>query len=105
MATLEVLGIDRDRTQCECCGKTGLKLTVILARLDADGGLVERLWFGRDCAARATRLRRTGAALEALAEEAQRQRVRQERERALLTPHNVNPAFPFVWAIYSVGNN
>lgn len=77
----KVLGIDNDCDSCECCGRTGLKLTVVLGRLDADRNVVDVVRFGRDCAARATRLRRTGASMEVLATEAQRQAAEAELRR------------------------
>lgn len=97
----KVLGIDRDRTDCECCGKTGLKLTVILGSLDADGNVMGQLWFGRDCAARATRLRRTGAAMESLALQAQADRDRERRQRV----HDVGSTCDTVWILESIGQN
>lgn len=46
-ATLRILGVNDEVTTCECCGKSNLKLTVVLT--DGEG---ER-HYGRDCAARA----------------------------------------------------
>ncbi len=102
MANFKVLGIDNDHTDCECCGKTGLKLTVILGRLDADRNVSEVVHFGRDCAARATLIRRTGAAMEVFAAEAQR-----AAEKAELTKiHEVGEERSVVtWVVESVGNN
>lgn len=45
---MKVLGINDDVTTCECCGKTGLKCTVVLER---DGG--GEVHYGRQCAAKA----------------------------------------------------
>lgn len=42
-----ILGKNDEVTTCECCGKSGLKLTIIMT----DGGTEVR--YGRDCAARA----------------------------------------------------
>lgn len=50
---LKILGITDERTECECCGKTGLKRTVAL---DRDGAVV---YFGSDCAALALMGRKT----------------------------------------------
>lgn len=47
MAILKVLGINDEVTTCECCGRAGLKKTVILS----DGEGEKR--FGVDCAATA----------------------------------------------------
>lgn len=44
---MKLLGINDDVTTCECCGRAGLKCTVVLA---TDGGEV---YYGRDCAAKA----------------------------------------------------
>lgn len=47
---MRILGINDDVTVCECCGKTGLKCTVVLE--PENGGQVH---FGRQCAAMAVR--------------------------------------------------
>ena len=44
-------GVTDERDSCDCCGKTGLKRTVVLA--DSDG---EFVFFGTTCAARAMRV-------------------------------------------------
>ena len=50
---MKVLGITDERTECECCGKVGLKCTVAIECTDIDGnGTGNVLYFGRDCAAR-----------------------------------------------------
>ena len=82
----KVLGTS-EQENCECCGRDGLKRTIVLARLDADGNTVEVVRFGRDCAAKATRLRRTGAAMESLAVAAQLEADRAEQQRV----HEVGP--------------
>lgn len=51
MARVKLLGINDDVTTCECCGRAGLKKTVVL-ELDDCGSQVH---FGTDCAARALR--------------------------------------------------
>lgn len=50
-----LLGVDDEVTTCEHCGKRGLRRTVVLSRLDADGNEVSVVRFGCDCAARAMR--------------------------------------------------
>ena len=45
MNEIKILGLTDERTTCDCCGKTGLKVTVAL---EIDGG--ETLYYGRDCA-------------------------------------------------------
>ena len=47
MNAYRILGINDDITTCECCGKSGLKCTVVLT----DGE--RELAYGRDCAAKA----------------------------------------------------
>ena len=50
---MKILGITDDRTECDCCGKVGLKCTVALEHVDSEGnGTGEIVYFGRDCAAR-----------------------------------------------------
>jgi hypothetical protein len=50
---MRILGITDERTECDCCGKTNLKCTVALEKVDAEGnGTGEIVYFGRDCAAR-----------------------------------------------------
>jgi hypothetical protein len=44
---MKVLGVNDEVTTCECCGRTGLKKTVVLG---TDGGEVR---YGTECAARA----------------------------------------------------
>lgn len=64
--------ITDDVTHCDCCGRTDLKRTVQLLVLDTDGNAIDTVYFGTDCAARATgrdaqRVKiaaRTGADLE-----------------------------------------
>lgn len=43
----KLLGINDDVTTCECCGKSGLKCTVVLSNGEGE------VCYGRDCAARA----------------------------------------------------
>lgn len=52
-----MLGINDEQTVCDHCGKADLKCTVALAVLDADGGELGIVRFGRVCAARALRRR------------------------------------------------
>lgn len=49
-----ILGTTQDVTNCECCGRVGLKKTVVLGVLDADGVVMCETHYGVDCAARAT---------------------------------------------------
>jgi hypothetical protein len=51
--SLRILGVTDERTDCECCGKSGLKCTVALEHMDGDGnGTGEVVYYGRDCASR-----------------------------------------------------
>ncbi|MEU1273636.1 hypothetical protein [Streptomyces sp. NPDC005799] len=68
----KIKGISDDRTQCDCCGLSGLKRTVALMPLDADGnenGTAEDVvHYGTSCAAKALGWRQgkvTSAALTA----------------------------------------
>ncbi|MGW1562759.1 hypothetical protein ACWCQ1_40605 [Streptomyces sp. NPDC002144] len=68
----KIKGISDDRTQCDCCGLSGLKRTVALMPLDADGnenGTAEDVvYYGTSCAAKALGWRQgqvTSAALTA----------------------------------------
>lgn len=49
-----VKGTTDDITTCDCCGRTNLKKTVILAMLDADGNQEDQTYYGTACAAKAT---------------------------------------------------
>lgn len=53
--TYRIKGTTDDITTCDCCGRTGLKKTVILAVLDADGNQEDQTYYGTACAAKATR--------------------------------------------------
>lgn len=56
MALVKILGINDDVTTCECCGRAGLKKTVVL---DMNGSQVH---YGMQCAAKSLRFG-AGAAL------------------------------------------
>jgi hypothetical protein len=49
MTTYAAIGTTDENTTCDCCGKSNLKMTVVLR--DDEG---EFYFFGRSCAARAT---------------------------------------------------
>ena len=49
MQIVKVLGVNDDVTTCECCGRTGLKKTVVL---DVEGS---QLHYGTQCAAKKLR--------------------------------------------------
>jgi hypothetical protein len=69
MARYKIDGITDDRTNCDCCGRTNLKRTVRLLKLDVDGIAEEAVYYGTSCAA--TALRRTNAAVTKVAREQQ----------------------------------
>lgn len=82
-----ILGTTDEVDACDCCGKTGLKSTVAVVELDADGNELtgDTLYFGCTCAARAARrevkdVRRDAAAEDRAREEAERL-ARAERAR------------------------
>lgn len=47
------IGITDECVECQKCGKTELRATVVLAMLDADGNEEEITYYGSTCAARA----------------------------------------------------
>lgn len=73
-------GITDDQDTCDCCGRQGLKRTVRLLRLDADGNPVEALHYGTTCAAKA--LRRPAARIAAEAATAQHRADAAAEQRA-----------------------
>ena len=74
-AIFTVLGTADDHTECELCGRTGLKSTVALQ--DADGNVVH---YGSDCAARAAGWTER-AVLVAVRAAASRARAAADRDR------------------------
>lgn len=70
-AVFRVQGITDEATTCECCGREGLKRTVRLIELDADGNDLDAVYYGTSCAATAarttsTRIRNAAAAGDGL---------------------------------------
>lgn len=66
----KILGKNDEVTTCECCGKSGLKLTVVLTNGEGE------VRYGRDCAARALAAqsfgpRMTATKIERMAEKAE----------------------------------
>lgn len=49
----QILGITGDITECEHCGRRGLRKTVVLRLIDATGDASEPVHYGSECAARA----------------------------------------------------
>lgn len=64
---IKILGTSNDRLTCDCCGRRGLKKTVVLAFAE------EERYYGVDCAART--LGRGKATVASAAKEAQRART------------------------------
>lgn len=60
-AAFRYLGITDECVECQHCGKTQLRSTVVLAILDVDGNIEEVTYYGSTCAARALSLGRGGA--------------------------------------------
>lgn len=88
-----ILGTTDEVDACDCCGKTGLKSTVAVVELDADGNDVsDTLYFGCTCAARAAarevkEIRREAHAADRAREQAERDakaRAYNERRTAWL---------------------
>lgn len=52
-ARYTAVGTTDENTQCDCCGRTNLKMTVVL-RDNGEANFGEHVFFGRTCAARAT---------------------------------------------------
>lgn len=48
-----VLGTTQDVTECELCGRSELKGTIVLAPLDADGNNEGVVYYGASCGAKA----------------------------------------------------
>lgn len=83
LASYRIKGTTGDITTCDHCGREGLRKTVILATLDADGAEQEILHFGVDCAARAAR--RTQPAIRNAATAADSERA----EAVALAEHTI----------------
>jgi hypothetical protein len=74
---MRVLGTTDERTECDCCGRTGLKSTVAL---ENEGEIV---YFGVVCAAKATgRAAKVIRSEASAADEAKRRAEREAREAA-----------------------
>lgn len=58
---MKILGINDDVTTCECCGRAGLKKTVVLESFDG----LQRVHFGSQCAAKAIGKRKSTVDREA----------------------------------------
>ena len=52
-AKFRFIGTTDETVECQQCGKTELRNTVVLALLDDDGNTTETVYYGSTCAARA----------------------------------------------------
>lgn len=71
-------GITEECLECQHCGRSDLKKTVMLHIIDADGNASELTYFGTTCAAKA--LGSTAAAVKKAAERAQAYRIARAKE-------------------------
>lgn len=76
-ATYEIRGTTGDVTTCSCCGRRGLRKTVVMVPVDADGARGDAEFYGTGCAAAAigwtdNRVRKTAKAADARAASARR---------------------------------
>lgn len=88
----KVLGKNDEVTTCECCGKSNLKLTVILTNGEGE------VRYGRDCAARVLApicrggkvvgSYLTATKVERMAERAELDREKAERRKTMLATPN-----------------
>lgn len=56
-AKFRFIGTTDETVECQQCGKTELRNTVVLALLDDDGNTTETVYYGSTCAARALGIR------------------------------------------------
>lgn len=103
-ASYELLGIDDEVTTCECCGKTNLKCTAVLAILDADSTARGEVRFGRDCAARALRVKMSADKLEGKARAAEVKRLYSTRAGGSKRIKVVDGRFPVYATIYPLAD-
>lgn len=75
------IGITDECVECQKCGKTQLRSTVVLAVLDADGNTEDVTYYGSSCAARALGVKGGGRAVLQSARWAQ-ERLRNEADDA-----------------------
>lgn len=74
-----VKGTTEDITDCDRCGRTNLKKTVIVATLDADGNEDDLIHVGTDCAATLVKLTEHEVRTEADAAD-RRERTRRQQD-------------------------
>jgi hypothetical protein len=78
-------GITDECTECQHCGRRGLKKTVMLFVLDADGNAEDLTYFGTACAARA--LGTTTTKVQRAAQEAQYEREKRIKSLKIELTH------------------
>lgn len=78
-----IIGSTDERTECECCGRTGLKRTIVIRETTADESRV--VYYGTECAARAAGRTAAGIRREALA--ADRETAREVERARLIAEH------------------
>jgi hypothetical protein len=66
IARYRILGTTDECVECERCGRTELRSTVILDVLDAYGNVEDTTYFGSSCAARALGITARGASRKVL---------------------------------------
>jgi hypothetical protein len=80
-----IIGATDDVTDCQCCGRAGLKRTIALIVLDADGNDDTITYYGTACAARAMGRKTTAVRNEA--DTAQSRINADTAQRAALAAH------------------
>lgn len=79
-AKFRFIGTTDECVECQACGKTDLRATVVLAILDADGNAEEITYYGSTCAARALGIRGGGRAVLQSARWAQQETAQQAKD-------------------------
>lgn len=84
MTHLKALGTTDDFLTCDCCGREGLKKTVIMAEIDADGNRVGTAGhFGVVCAAKASGRSAADIRKEAAKADKEAKTAEQQRRHAI----------------------
>jgi hypothetical protein len=73
MTAYRILGINDEVTACECCGRSGLKKTVVLSDSERE------VRYGTECAARAMKVGKKDVESGVKAATAEARRVRQQQ--------------------------
>lgn len=83
--THTIIGSTDERTECECCGRTGLKRTIVVRETTGHDSRV--VYYGTECAARAAGRSAAGIRREALA--ADRETARDAERARLVAEHEM----------------